>query len=202
MPGAGRGGAGGRERGVGNSDRGGRACRLGCPRVEGFCRVRRGEVADRPAHARRRSGVGEQRRGDRRRGVRRHRRPLSRRCAGNLLDDSGGLHKFVNVYKNDDDIRYLEQLDTKVEAGDVLSILPAVAGGAEPAALNAPQPAWPATNRSSVSSATPRSSALHALSPNPDVAHLGEARGSEPGRLVEGPHRARRWSSSPSATAC
>jgi sulfur-carrier protein len=49
---------------------------------------------------------------------------------GNLLDDSGGLHKFVNVYKNDDDIRYLDQLDTKVETGDVLSILPAVAGGA------------------------------------------------------------------------
>jgi molybdopterin synthase sulfur carrier subunit len=48
---------------------------------------------------------------------------------GNLLDDSGGLHKFVNVYKNDDDIRYLDQLDTKVEAGDVLSIIPAVAGG-------------------------------------------------------------------------
>jgi molybdopterin synthase sulfur carrier subunit len=48
---------------------------------------------------------------------------------GNLLDDAGGLHKFVNVYKNDDDIRYLEQLDTKVETGDVLSIIPAVAGG-------------------------------------------------------------------------
>jgi molybdopterin converting factor small subunit len=48
---------------------------------------------------------------------------------GNLLDDSGGLHKFVNVYKDDDDIRYLEGLDTKVAEGDVLSILPAVAGG-------------------------------------------------------------------------
>ena len=48
---------------------------------------------------------------------------------GNLLDESGGLHKFVNVYKNDDDIRYLDQLDTKLEAGDVLSIIPAVAGG-------------------------------------------------------------------------
>ena len=48
---------------------------------------------------------------------------------GNLLDDGGSLHKFVNVYKNDDDIRYLDQLDTKVEAGDVLSIIPAVAGG-------------------------------------------------------------------------
>ena len=48
---------------------------------------------------------------------------------GNLLDDGGGLHKFVNVYKDDDDIRYLEGLDTKLADGDTLSILPAVAGG-------------------------------------------------------------------------
>ena len=48
---------------------------------------------------------------------------------GNLLDDSGGLHKFVNVYKDDDDIRYLDGLDTKVADGDEISILPAVAGG-------------------------------------------------------------------------
>ena len=47
----------------------------------------------------------------------------------NLLDDAGGLHKFVNVYKDDDDIRYLDGLDTKVGDGDELSILPAVAGG-------------------------------------------------------------------------
>ena len=39
----------------------------------------------------------------------------------NLLDDSGGLHKFVNVYKDDDDIRYLDGLDTKLADGDVLS---------------------------------------------------------------------------------
>jgi len=49
--------------------------------------------------------------------------------AGNLVDDSGNLHKFVNVYKDDDDIRYLDGLDTKVADGDVISILPAVAGG-------------------------------------------------------------------------
>lgn len=48
---------------------------------------------------------------------------------GNLLDESGGLHKFVNVYKDDDDIRYLDGLDTKLADGDTLSILPAVAGG-------------------------------------------------------------------------
>ncbi len=49
--------------------------------------------------------------------------------ADSLIDDDGQLHKFVNVYRNDDDIRYLEGLDTKVADGDVLSILPAVAGG-------------------------------------------------------------------------
>ena len=46
-----------------------------------------------------------------------------------LVDGEGGLHKFVNVYRNDDDIRYLDQLDTKVADGDTISILPAVAGG-------------------------------------------------------------------------
>ena len=49
---------------------------------------------------------------------------------GHLLGDDGSLHRFVNVYVNDDDIRYLDQLDTKVIDGDVVSILPAVAGGA------------------------------------------------------------------------
>ena len=49
---------------------------------------------------------------------------------GNLLADGGGLHKFVNVYKDDDDIRYLDGLETPLADGDVLSILPAVAGGA------------------------------------------------------------------------
>lgn len=49
--------------------------------------------------------------------------------AGNLVDDDGRLHKFVNVYVNDEDVRYLDGLDTKVADGDVISILPAVAGG-------------------------------------------------------------------------
>lgn len=49
--------------------------------------------------------------------------------ADQLIDGEGGLHKFVNVYRNDDDIRYLDQLDTKVADGDTISILPAVAGG-------------------------------------------------------------------------
>ncbi|MBM3675290.1 MAG: MoaD/ThiS family protein [Actinobacteria bacterium] len=49
--------------------------------------------------------------------------------SGQLVDAGGALHKFVNVYLNDDDIRYLDALDTKVDEGDVVSILPAVAGG-------------------------------------------------------------------------
>jgi sulfur-carrier protein len=50
--------------------------------------------------------------------------------AGQVITDDGTLHKFVNVYVNDDDIRYLSKLDTKVGEGDTVSILPAVAGGA------------------------------------------------------------------------
>lgn len=50
--------------------------------------------------------------------------------SGQVLDADGSLHKFVNVYLNDDDVRYLSALDTPVSASDELSILPAVAGGA------------------------------------------------------------------------
>ena len=50
--------------------------------------------------------------------------------AGQVVTEDGTLHRFVNVYKNDDDIRYLDKLDTKLGDGDVVSILPAVAGGA------------------------------------------------------------------------
>lgn len=49
--------------------------------------------------------------------------------AEQLLGEEGQLHRFVNVYINDEDIRYLDGLDTKLSDGDVLSILPAVAGG-------------------------------------------------------------------------
>lgn len=46
-----------------------------------------------------------------------------------LLDEDGGLRKFVNVFVDDDDVRYLDGLDTKVEDGITVSIIPAVAGG-------------------------------------------------------------------------
>lgn len=49
--------------------------------------------------------------------------------AGQIVTGERGLHRFVNVYRNDEDVRYLDGLDTKVSDGDVISILPAVAGG-------------------------------------------------------------------------
>lgn len=50
--------------------------------------------------------------------------------AGHLRAPDGGLHRFVNVYVNDEDARYGGGLDAKVGDGDEVSILPAVAGGA------------------------------------------------------------------------
>ena len=49
--------------------------------------------------------------------------------AGSLFTEDGSLHRFVNVYVNDEDVRFLGSLETEVEDGDVVSILPAVAGG-------------------------------------------------------------------------
>jgi sulfur-carrier protein len=46
-----------------------------------------------------------------------------------VTQGNGQLHRFVNIYLNDEDIRYLGQLETPVKEGDVLSILPALAGG-------------------------------------------------------------------------
>ncbi|HTH04850.1 MAG TPA: MoaD/ThiS family protein [Ilumatobacteraceae bacterium] len=46
-----------------------------------------------------------------------------------LLDESGSLRKFVNMFVADDDVRYLQGLDTPVPAGETVSIIPAVAGG-------------------------------------------------------------------------
>lgn len=46
-----------------------------------------------------------------------------------LTSEEGELHRFVNVYLNDEDIRFLQQMETPVKDGDVVSILPAIAGG-------------------------------------------------------------------------
>ncbi len=46
-----------------------------------------------------------------------------------IFDGSGGLRRFVNVFLADEDVRFMEGLDTPVEDGQVISIIPAVAGG-------------------------------------------------------------------------
>jgi molybdopterin converting factor small subunit len=48
---------------------------------------------------------------------------------GQVVTHEGALHKFVNVYVDDDDVRYLDKLDTKVSDDTVITVLPAVAGG-------------------------------------------------------------------------
>lgn len=49
--------------------------------------------------------------------------------AARILDDTGKLRRFVNVYVNDDDVRFSEGLETEVKDGTSVSIIPAVAGG-------------------------------------------------------------------------
>jgi molybdopterin synthase sulfur carrier subunit len=49
---------------------------------------------------------------------------------GQLLTDDGELNRFVNVYVNGQDVRYLSGLDTPVAASDEVRLLPAMAGGA------------------------------------------------------------------------
>src|SRR5262245_52301895 len=62
---------------------------------------------------------------------------LTRRHSGlkaHLFNDQGKLRSFVNVYVNDEDIRYLQKEQTPISAGDTVSIIPSVAGGAPAAA--------------------------------------------------------------------
>jgi len=57
---------------------------------------------------------------------------LERRHPGmreRLLDEKGEVRRFVNIYLNGDDIRFLNQLNSKVKDGDDISIVPAIAGG-------------------------------------------------------------------------
>ena len=46
-----------------------------------------------------------------------------------LIDESGSIRRFVNVYLNEEDIRFLEGADTEVKDGDSVTIVPAIAGG-------------------------------------------------------------------------
>ena len=53
---------------------------------------------------------------------------------GRLIAEDGSLHRFVNVYINNEDVRFLGSLEAPLKDGDTVTILPAVAGGAVAAA--------------------------------------------------------------------
>ncbi|MFF7145489.1 MoaD/ThiS family protein [Streptomyces nodosus] len=79
---------------------------------------------------------------------------LETRHAGiqDRIVDGGELRRFVNVYLNDEDVRFLDGISTKVADGDSVTILPAVAGGSAaaqpvPAELTAGQRSVPADGR-------------------------------------------------------
>ena len=46
-----------------------------------------------------------------------------------ICDESGAVRRFVNIFVNGEDIRFLQNLDTAVKAGDEISVVPAIAGG-------------------------------------------------------------------------
>jgi molybdopterin synthase sulfur carrier subunit len=54
---------------------------------------------------------------------------------GRLITEDGSLHRFVNVYVNDEDVRFTGSLDTALSDGDAITILPAVAGGSRNSAM-------------------------------------------------------------------
>lgn len=49
--------------------------------------------------------------------------------SGSLLTPEGEMHRHLNVFLNDEDVRYLGRLDAKVGASDAVTLMPAVAGG-------------------------------------------------------------------------
>jgi adenylyltransferase/sulfurtransferase len=69
-----------------------------------------------------------------------------------LYSDEGKLRNFVNIYLNDEDIRYLQREQTPVKPGDALSIVPSVAGGAPPSA--------PVVGKPEVSDGSPKGTAM------------------------------------------
>jgi sulfur-carrier protein len=57
---------------------------------------------------------------------------LDKNCpgiGGRLIDEKGGVRRYVNIFYNGDDIRFLKELETPVAEGDQISIIPAIAGG-------------------------------------------------------------------------
>src|SRR5258708_17759169 len=84
-----------------------------------------------------------------------------------LYNDQGKLRSFVNIYVNDEDIRYLQKEETPVSTGDTVSIIPSVAGGAPTTGSGVATTGLRAGEGVAVRAPTPE-----ARSPVPDLPHL------------------------------
>jgi molybdopterin synthase sulfur carrier subunit len=62
-----------------------------------------------------------------------------------LVDEAGELRRFINIYVNEEDIRFLEGQKTALRDGDEVSIVPAIAGGGAPTAASDPWPVCAST---------------------------------------------------------
>ena len=109
--------------------------------------------------------------------------------AGQVLTDDGALHKFVNIYVDDDDVRYLQGLDTPVADGAEVSILPAVAGRLRRGRSDRAGAVTLYPSVLDLIGNTPLVD-ITALSPNPAGTPLHQARGAEPRRFGQGPRGA------------
>jgi cysteine synthase B len=94
-----------------------------------------------------------------------------------LQTDDGELHRFVNIYLNDEDVRLLDWLETPVDDGDTLTILPAMAGGAPVGA--APPAVGAHADLVEAIGNTPLVE-LRRLSPNPEVRILAKLESHNP----------------------
>ena len=65
--------------------------------------------------------------------------PLHPGLQDRVVDEEGNLRRFVNVFVDDDDVRYLDGLKTDVPDGQTVSIIPAVAGGLTPSLARLPR---------------------------------------------------------------
>src|SRR5215207_7529448 len=82
-----------------------------------------------------------------------------------LYAADGKLRSFVNIYVNDDDIRYLQKDQTPLKAGDTVSIIPSVAGGSGSAVQDATKPARTAADLPTLSGDEVRRYSRHLILP-------------------------------------
>ena len=100
-----------------------------------------------------------------------------------MLDDKGELRRFVNVYVNEEDVRFLQKLDTPLKDGDEVSIVPAIAGGSAVATENAVSVVLPGALRSDFGGSTELT--INAETVGELIERLGEINPKFPGLIIK-----------------